>query len=295
MTYIVMVLLMSVQILAADSLIAEEEIDVKAQYIEKDLENSTILGSGQSITLQDGTVITIKSNDEADDDIKAVIIPVTKEEEEAYHYVIDMTKEYGENPYAFYVLFYRNGEEVTPSKPVTVTVTIPDGYEKSSLYSFTGDGKSPEKLSEQSKDGVWTFDVADSRYFAMLLPKTEDNTTATDKPTDTSTNTSTGTNTSTSTNASTSTGTSTGTGTSTSTTARRVVTTNTTSTRTTSTTSTRSNTTTSKTSTTGNATSSTQKAKTGDETKIGFWLIVLVGSVVLMLLTVILYKRKKNI
>lgn len=273
MTYIVMVLLMSVQILAADSLVVEEEIDVKARYTEKELENSTILGSGQSITLQDGTVITIRSNDEADDDIKAVVIPVTKEEEEAYHYVIDMTKEYGEKPYAFYVLFYRNGVEVTPAKPVTVTVTVPDGYEKSTLYSFTGDGKSPEKLNGQAKDGVWTFDVADRRYFAMLLPKTEDNTTATDKPTDTSTSTNT----------------------STSTTARRVVTTNTTSIRTTSTTSTRSNTTTSQTIKTGNATSSTQKAKTGDETRIGFWLMVLVGSVILMLLTVILYKRRKNI
>lgn len=276
--YMVTFTLLSIQALAADTII-EENIDVKAKWIQEDLENSSTLGEEKPITLRDGTVITIKGTSKEDSDIRATVILVTEEEKEAYLYVTDMTKEYGQNPYVFYILFYKDGVEVTPSKPVIVTVKIPDGYENASLYFFTGDGKTPEKLKCDTKTDMWTFEVSDSGYFAMLLPKKAETPTPTPGADPT-----TSTNTTTSTSASTSTSTATST--------TKFVNTNTVATtRTTGTTSTASKATT----TTARSIIQTLTTKTGDNTPILFWVTVLVISGVLIVVIMTAYrKRQKN-
>ncbi|SDF56265.1 hypothetical protein [Marvinbryantia formatexigens] len=148
------------------------DVDVTVTYTEEALSGSTELGSGETITLQDGTKVTVQAQDSADGDIRAAVVPVTQEDAEAFAYVTETMKEYGGKPYAFYLLFYRDGKEIRPSSPVTVTVTAPDGYREAALYSFAGD--SAVQKASDAAGGVWTFAAADSRYFAAVQPKEDE-------------------------------------------------------------------------------------------------------------------------
>lgn len=148
------------------------DVDVTVTYTEEELSGSMELGSGGTITLQGGTEVTVQAQDSADGDIRVAVVPVTQEDAEALSYVTETMKEYGKKPYAFYLLFYRDGEETSPSSPVTVTVTAPEGYREAALYSFARDG-AVQKVSDGAAGGVWTFTAADSRYFAAVQPKEE--------------------------------------------------------------------------------------------------------------------------
>ncbi len=147
-------------------IIVKAQIDVQVKYTEEDQENSTALGDAVPVRLPDGTVVTVQESGEADADVKASVILVTEEDAQAMSYVTGVMGEYGKKVYAFYVLFYKDGKEVTPSSPVTLTVTAPDGYEDIALYSFTGDGEKPVKVADVAEDGVWTLTLSDSCYFA---------------------------------------------------------------------------------------------------------------------------------
>lgn len=174
---IAMALLVPVFALAAE-LSGEATVDVKIKYTEEDMQYSTALGSGKAITLQDGTKVTVQPGNDADNGIKVVVILVTEGDADAFSYVSDRMSAYGEKPYAFYILFYKNGQKVTPSAPVTVTVTVPGGYEEAALYTFAGDGSTVQKILDGAQGGAWTFEVSDSSYFAAVLPKEETDPTA---------------------------------------------------------------------------------------------------------------------
>ena len=154
----------------AEGLSVKTEVDVTVTYTEEELQGSTGLGTGGTITLQDGTEVKVQAGSSADSDIRVAVVPVTQEDAEAYAYVTGCMETYGEKPYAFYILFYRDGKEVTPSAPVTLAAAAPDGYGESVLYSFAGAGAVQEAAGKPA-GGAWTFTVSDSRYFAAVLPK----------------------------------------------------------------------------------------------------------------------------
>ena len=150
--------------------VVEAQIDVQVKYTEEDQENSTALGDAAPVRLPDGTEVTVQEAGEADADVRASVILVTEEDAPAMSYVTGVMEEHGKDVYAFYVLFYQDGKEVTPSSPVTLTVTAPDGYEDIALYSFTGDGAKPVKVADAAENGVWTLTLSDSCYFAAAKP-----------------------------------------------------------------------------------------------------------------------------
>ncbi|MDO4340613.1 MAG: hypothetical protein Q4C91_21445 [Eubacteriales bacterium] len=157
----------------AGELSIETNVDVNVKYTEEEVQHSQTLDSEEPIILPDETKVTVQAGSDADSNIRVVIVPVEEEDAEALSYVEDMVRAYGEQPYAFYIMFYRDGKETAPSAPVNVSVTAPEGYEESALYSFTGDGGEPLMVSDGAEDGTWTFTVSESRYFAAVLPKGE--------------------------------------------------------------------------------------------------------------------------
>lgn len=52
----------------------DAEIDIRVKYEETASQNSTSLGSSESVTLQDGTTVTVESDREADREIRAMVI-----------------------------------------------------------------------------------------------------------------------------------------------------------------------------------------------------------------------------
>lgn len=152
----------------------DAEIDIRVKYEETASQNSTSIGSSESVTLQDGTTVTVESDREADREIRAMVILLNNAEGDAYEYASRIAGKYGKDPYMLYVMFSRDGAETEPEGSVTVTVSIPDGYENAGLYFFTGNAGEVVPLTPEVRDGQWIFTLSKSGYLAAVLPDGND-------------------------------------------------------------------------------------------------------------------------
>lgn len=162
----------------------EEYIDVKAKNAASVEEYCTNLYNGETLTLKDGTSITVQSSSEDDSDLIVSIIPITEEQKEANEYVQERIKNFGENSYAFFVAFYKGREKINPKGKITLHISIPSGYEDAKLYFFSSDGELQEVETERQEVDLLKserrtdrmpgltliFTTEMSGYFAFVLP-----------------------------------------------------------------------------------------------------------------------------
>lgn len=134
-----------------------------------------------TVELPDGVTLSGKSDSQADDELRVVIIPITAAEEaEAYAWMADAAAELGKEPVAYYLAFYRGNTPVQPEGKVTITVTAKDGYEKAKLCYMDGNAEAKEVSYTTEQKNV-SFGMEQTGYY--LLVKTEAPTNPTD-PTD---------------------------------------------------------------------------------------------------------------
>ena len=136
-----------------------------------------------SVKLPNGTVISGKSDNAADNGLSVIIIPVTAEAEaEAYTWMTDAAKTLGKDPTAYYLAFYKNGGSVQPAGKITITSTArPD----TDLFYMNGNAEAA-KITGSTAEGNVSFEMKSTGYYISATsqkppaptpdsPKTGDN------------------------------------------------------------------------------------------------------------------------
>ena len=124
-----------------------------------------------TVDLPDDVMLSGKSDSEADNGLRVVIIPVTADEEaEAYAWMASVSSKMGKEPAAYYLAFYRGSTPVQPEGKVTVTMTAKDGYEKAKLCYMDGNANAKD-VPYTTEQGNASFGMEQTGYYLFL--KTE--------------------------------------------------------------------------------------------------------------------------
>lgn len=121
-----------------------------------------------SVELPDGVTISGKSDNEADNGLRVVIIPVTADEEaEAYEWMSGSAKKLGEEPAAYYLAFFRGTSPALPEGSIAMTVTERPG---SKLYYMNGNAETKE-ISCTAESGNVSFIMEHTGYYISVKTK----------------------------------------------------------------------------------------------------------------------------
>lgn len=121
-----------------------------------------------TVKLPDGITISVRSDSKEDNGLRIIIIPVTPTEEtEAYAWMSNVTKDFGKEPIAYYLAFYRGNNPVQPKGKIIVTETAREG---STLYYMDGSAK-PKEISYDAESQNISFEMKSTGYY--LSVKTE--------------------------------------------------------------------------------------------------------------------------
>ena len=121
-----------------------------------------------SVELPDGVTISGKSDSEADNGLRVIIIPVTADEEaEAYKWMSGTAKKLGEEPAAYYLAFYRGTSPALSEGSIAITVTERPG---SKLYYMDGNAETKE-ISCTAESGNVSFTMERTGYYISVKTK----------------------------------------------------------------------------------------------------------------------------
>ncbi len=125
-----------------------------------------------TVTIKDGTEITVFSNNADDDGLMMVIIPISTEDSDAYTYVSDAVVSLGQQPLIWSVSFYKDDQRVELQGKVSVSVTIPNEEEYTGIYYLKDDAKKIAGSISDSEHKVEFF-VDASGYYILLKGNTD--------------------------------------------------------------------------------------------------------------------------
>lgn len=147
-----------------------EQGDVFARYANNAVNvPSGIVGDDKTITLPDGTEITVSSDNDEDNGLRIVIILISAEDRDAYDYVSGAVAPFGKEPYAFYVAFYDGDTSVAPKGSIAVTMTLPGSYSRADLYYIGADGNNIA-VDYTDENGKIVFLLNNAGYIALVKP-----------------------------------------------------------------------------------------------------------------------------
>lgn len=132
-----------------------------------------------TVKLPDGITVSGKSDSEADKGLHVIIIPITAAEEaDAYAWMTRAAKNFGKDPMAYYLMFYRDNELAQPNGHITIS------FAKSGKNKLRYmDGNAAVKGLPCSLDNaVLSFTMEQSGYYIMVRSDPEPIIIPTDNP-----------------------------------------------------------------------------------------------------------------
>lgn len=114
----------------------------------------------------ENTIFGGKSNSPKDDSLKVVIIPINKDEDDAYKWFIDKTEKIGNEIKGYYLAFYRGSTPCPPDGKVVINLDLKDSYKYFKLYYMNGNGQYSE-IGHLIEDNKIVFKMSQSGYYII--------------------------------------------------------------------------------------------------------------------------------
>ena len=129
-----------------------------------------ILGSNaDTVTLPDNVTLRGFSTLEENNGLRVIIIPVTAADwPEAYTWSSGKLSSLGKAPFIYYLMFYKGNEKVASVEEVSITMTLPGGYESALLYHMADGSDKADKLSYAKTDSGPSFVMSTNGFYAFL-------------------------------------------------------------------------------------------------------------------------------
>ena len=129
-----------------------------------------ILGSNaDTVTLPDGITLRGFSNKEENNGLRVIIIPVTADAwPEAHTWSSGKLSSLGKEPFIYYLMFYKGNEKAPSTEGISITMTLPGGYENALLYHIADGSDKAGKLSYAKTDSGPSFTMSTNGFYAFL-------------------------------------------------------------------------------------------------------------------------------